>query len=111
MALGVSMLDKEIFHVVYSLTLTYLLMCAAYMPSGRIRVFNRIGDYSYGVYIYAFPVQQSVAAFLPGISVAEMFQLSLFFTFLLAMLSWHLIEKPALALKGAPSARYSSRLT
>lgn len=111
MALMASMLDKEIFHVVYSLTLTYLLMCAAYMPSGRIRAFNRIGDYSYGVYIYAFPVQQSVAAFFPGISVAGMFQISLLITFMLAVLSWHFIEKPALALKGVPSARYSSRLT
>ena len=98
-ALVVSMLDKDVFHVIYSLTLAYLLVCAAYMPSGRIRAFNRIGDYSYGVYIYAFPVQQSVAAIFPGISVGSMFLISILFTLAFAGLSWHLIEKPSLALK------------
>lgn len=102
-ALAASTLNKDVFHVIYSLTLAYLLICAAYIPSGRIRAFNRLGDYSYGVYIYAFPVQQSVAALFPGISVSGMLQISLFFTFVLAVLSWHFIEKPSLALKARAS--------
>lgn len=110
-ALGVSMLNKDVFHVVYSLTLTYLLICAAYMPAGRIRAFNRIGDYSYGVYIYAFPVQQSVAAIFPIISVGEMLLISLLFTFAFAALSWHLIEKPSLALKTRVSGGCNTQLT
>jgi peptidoglycan/LPS O-acetylase OafA/YrhL len=41
------------------------LFYLAYVPSGWIRKYNRVGDYSYGIYIYAFPVQQSVAALIP----------------------------------------------
>ena len=110
-ALGVSMLNKNVFHVVYSLTLTYLLICAAYMPSGRIRAFNRLGDYSYGIYIYAFPVQQSVTALFPGISVGGLLLISLLITFAFAALSWHLIEKPSLELKTRVSGGCNTRLT
>ena len=44
----------------------------AYVPSGNIRIFNKAGDYSYAIYTYAFPVQQSVAALIPNVSVATM---------------------------------------
>jgi peptidoglycan/LPS O-acetylase OafA/YrhL len=111
MALAASMLDKHIFHIVYSLTLAYMLIYAAYIPTGRIRAFNGFGDYSYGVYIYAFPVQQSVAALIPGISIEGMLLISLSVTFVFAGLSWHFIEKPSLALKAAVSGRHNSQLT
>lgn len=59
------------------------------------------GDYSYGIYLYAFPVQQTVAHLFPqhrewylNIAVA------LPTTILLAMFSWHAVEKHALKLKG-----------
>jgi peptidoglycan/LPS O-acetylase OafA/YrhL len=59
------------------------------------------GDYSYGIYLYAFPVQQTVAHLLPQhrewyINIA----LALPVTILLAMFSWHAVEKHALKLKG-----------
>ncbi|MCX7220851.1 MAG: hypothetical protein NTY70_18540 [Burkholderiales bacterium] len=70
--------------------------------------YNTLGDYSYGVYIYAFPVQQSVIALFPEISAVALTALSLSVTLLLAMLSWHLIEQPALALKGRFGAKSQS---
>ena len=51
-------------------------------------------------FIYAFPVQQSVAVILPGISVAWMVVISFEITLLLALLSWHLVEKNFLQVKG-----------
>jgi peptidoglycan/LPS O-acetylase OafA/YrhL len=100
-ALGLStMVNKQAFYVVYTLTIAYILFYIAYIPSGGVRKYNQLGDYSYGVYIYAFPVQQSVAALIPGVSVLSMLSISAFATLLLAVLSWHLLERRALGLKG-----------
>lgn len=95
----VLLFQKDAFFVVYCLALPFLVFYAAYVPSGRIRAFNRLGDYSYGLYIYAFPVQQSVAHLVPGIGVPAMLALSFSVTLFLAVLSWHLIEENALRLK------------
>lgn len=56
------------------------------------------GDYSYGLYLFAFPIQQTCSAFFPGerswlLNVLVAATLSLGYAFL----SWHLIEKPVLA--------------
>jgi peptidoglycan/LPS O-acetylase OafA/YrhL len=93
--------DKRVFYVVYILSLAYLVLFLAYVPSGHIRRYNLLGDYSYGIYIYAFPVQQTVAALIPGVSVTSMILISAAATIFLAAMSWHLLERRALALKGA----------
>lgn len=95
-----SSIQQDLFFVVYSLSLPYLLLYLAYVPSGMVRGFNKMGDYSYGIYIYAFPVQQSVAAMMPHISVQAMAVTSFVITFLLAFGSWHGVEKKCLKMKG-----------
>ena len=89
----------DVFFVVYCLSLAYLLLYVSYIPKGVIRRYNALGDYSYGAYIYAFPVQQAIVSLVPGITVMPMLVLSSVFTLTLAMLSWHLVEEPALKLK------------
>jgi peptidoglycan/LPS O-acetylase OafA/YrhL len=100
-AVILSTIDRQIFFVVYVLLIPYIVLYIAYIPSGKVRTFNRVGDYSYGTYIYAFPVQQSVASLIPGISGGMMLIVSSVVTLMLAAVSWHLVEKRALALKGA----------
>ena len=90
----------HIFFVVYVFTIGYILFYLAYVPSGFIRKYNQLGDYSYGVYIYAFPVQQAVAALISGVTVPQMILFSATITIVLATLSWHLLEKRCLRLKG-----------
>lgn len=69
---------------------------------------NIVGDrdYSYGLYIYAFPVQQIVAIYTYHSS--DYFILyyisSLFIAIMFAVLSWHYVEKPALTWKGQSAA-------
>lgn len=99
-ALLLASANSAIFFIVYTAALAYMLFFVAYIPSGIIRKYNKLGDYSYGVYIYAFPVQQSTAALLPGISVLYMVTLSTVFTLVLSVISWHFIEKHALKLRG-----------
>lgn len=57
-------------------------------------------DLSYGVYIYAFPVQQLfVAAGTASLGIALNTLLTLIVTMGLAYLSWNFVEKPSLSLK------------
>jgi peptidoglycan/LPS O-acetylase OafA/YrhL len=57
------------------------------------------GDWSYGLYLWAFPVQQMTVTLWPGLSPLGLFARALPATLLLAALSWHLIEKRMLAYK------------
>ena len=56
-------------------------------------------DYSYGIYIYAFPVQQTMASFWPQMPLFAYLLSTLVITVSLAATSWHFVEKPALKLK------------
>jgi peptidoglycan/LPS O-acetylase OafA/YrhL len=63
--------------------------------------FLQSGDYSYGVYLYGFPIAQGLLAAFPilrghGWAVLA---LTLPLTLAVAMASWHLIERPTLGLK------------
>ena len=80
----------------FSLTITYVVLVLAFLPAGFIRAFNQFGDYSYGLYIYAFPVQQVLVLLHPNINFSTMLICSTFFSLVLAALSWHLVEGPIL---------------
>jgi peptidoglycan/LPS O-acetylase OafA/YrhL len=99
----VSMLDRRAFQLVLLLVCPYLVFCVAYLPTGKIRLANRLGDYSYGTYIYGFPIQVGVFATFPAASVWQHVALSTAITLSLAVLSWHFVESPALKL--VPRAR------
>ncbi|ELB2793008.1 acyltransferase family protein [Aeromonas hydrophila] len=79
---------------------SYLVLILALHPKLRLPSIDKHGDISYGLYIYAFPIQQLIALFITGITPLYMFILSSVITFSLAIISWRLIEKPALSLKG-----------
>ena len=99
-ALLLASFDKTVFFVVYVLSLAPLVLHLVYVPGGRIRAFNDWGDYSYGVYIYAFPVQQTLALLFPAMTLAAMMASSAVVSVAIAILSWKLIEERALAMKG-----------
>ncbi len=87
------------FFPVYSLVVPYMVLCLAYAPSGFLKHYNRAGDYSYGMYIYAFPVQQSLAAAVQGIGAWALMFASFAVTLLLAFVSWNMIEQRCLRFK------------
>ncbi len=96
---GAALVGQQAFFVAYLVGLPYIAIYLAYVPAGWIRRYNRRGDYSYGVYIYAFPVQQAIVAVQPGISVALLLLEAGAISLVCAALSWHLVEKRALALR------------
>jgi peptidoglycan/LPS O-acetylase OafA/YrhL len=59
------------------------------------------GDYSYGIYLYGFPIQQTLVHLFPIFREAwpMLFLVGAPLTFAFAAVSWHFIEKPTLYLK------------
>jgi peptidoglycan/LPS O-acetylase OafA/YrhL len=58
------------------------------------------GDYSYGLYVYAYPVQQILSHLLVyRFGFLAYFSASVLATIPFAVLSWHLVEKKAMRLK------------
>src|SRR5271163_4519872 len=95
----IASVNEQAFFVVYVVSLAPLVLHLAYLPKGRVLAFNDWGDCSYGVYIYAFPIQQTLAFLFPGMSLIAMVALSGSVTVGAAALSWNGIERRALALK------------
>ena len=75
-------------------TLPYLVVCFGRMSLPVLNQAGRFGDLSYGLYLYAFPVQQLVLARWPTASYPVLTCVLL--TTPIAFLSWHLIERSAL---------------
>lgn len=85
------------------LMIAYGVAWLAYVPGGWLRAYNRLGDYSYGVYIYAFPIQGLVVWLFGPLSPALHVALALPPTLLVSILSWHLVEKPAMGWLNRPA--------
>jgi peptidoglycan/LPS O-acetylase OafA/YrhL len=86
--------------LVHVVTLPYLTIYLAHLPIPRLSRFGKHGDFSYGIYIFSFPVQQLLMHWLaPDLALLPFMLASLALSLLLAVLSWHFIEAPALRLK------------
>ena len=77
-----------------------LVHMALKMPIGS-KLTDRLGDLSYGLYIFAFPVQQLLVQWTLGAgwSFGALLSITLLITVGLAFASWHLVEKPVLRFK------------
>ena len=82
----------------------YLTLVVAYHPRLLWRRYLDAGDYSYGTYVLAFPIQQYLIWRFGPLPPPALFMLALAATVPLAMLSWHVVEAPALALKSTLGA-------
>ena len=82
-----------------ALLLPYVVLLLAYRTTHLVRLPRRMGDYSYGLYIFAFPVQQAVLQWFAPSSGWATLALTLPIVLALAVASWHLVEAPELTLK------------
>jgi peptidoglycan/LPS O-acetylase OafA/YrhL len=100
-ALVLSMISIEVPNAIRfaPLPMAYLTVYLGLRNPKLDRIVNS-GDYSYGLYLYGYPVQQAVITLLPG--MREWYWnllIALPIAAAIAALSWHLIEKPVLSRK------------
>lgn len=94
------------FRAVFPIAGGYLLLFVAFTTELGLAGFGRYGDFSYGLYVLAYPIQQTlVYALGADISVMRLFLMTFLLTLALAAASWHLIEAPALAHKPRSTSR------
>ena len=80
------------------------------IPIPKIKILAS-GDYSYGVYLYGFPIAQSLVAIFPNLFIRHfpsLFVAAFLCTIGFAALSWHVIEKHALKQKRRLPERWFS---
>jgi peptidoglycan/LPS O-acetylase OafA/YrhL len=74
---------------------TYWVLLLATVP--QLHRFCPRSDYSYGVYLWAYPIQQIVASFFPGLDNLLGLAIAMPVTLGVAAISWHCVEHPCIA--------------
>jgi peptidoglycan/LPS O-acetylase OafA/YrhL len=109
----VALLGTPLERPVLLIAVPYVVLCAAYLSSSGLRRLTLPGDVSYGVYLVAFPVQQTIVELWGGGGPGPLTVILIAFpiSYLLALASWHGVEKRALGLKHrlAPARRSFAR--
>lgn len=86
--------------LMFDLAFAYTIIYIGFLKLPLLPAFSYCGDFSYGFYLYAFPVQQLCIHLMGRTSNFNTFLLASFsITLLCAVASWHFVEKPTLAMK------------
>lgn len=86
------------FNNIKHIGFTMLILLIGFMPIPMLSDFRKIGDMSYGIYIYAFPIQQTLMYFFE-FNTYQLMASSLLGSIICGYFSWHIIEKHALKYK------------
>ncbi len=88
--------------LLYLLTVPYLTIFCAFSKAIPLQNWGKYGDFSYGMYIYAVLVQQTLVHLFQHMHFMLYLLEGFVITLCFAFLSWHLVEKRALWLKKKP---------
>jgi peptidoglycan/LPS O-acetylase OafA/YrhL len=95
-ALALAISNNAGFNLVYAIALPVIVLGLAHGRNRWLAAYNRLGDYSYGTYLLAFPVQQSMMALYPEMTPSALSAWAFGCTAFGAVLLWHGVESPAL---------------
>lgn len=85
---------------IFAVWFTYTCLWLMYTKRVNARGFGkRVGDLSYGIYVYSFPVQQWLYLMNPEMSVKWNIFVAAVIVVPFAWVSWRLVEKPAISMK------------
>tara|TARA_R100000365_G_scaffold1096_1_gene3957 strand:+ start:1727 stop:2899 length:1173 start_codon:yes stop_codon:yes gene_type:complete len=101
LGLGLPLLFTPLGALVSIVSVGYLAVCLGNISFGRLTCWSRRTDISYGIYLYAWPIQQMLIGRFAHDAFDAMGLALLAAAIAVAMgwLSWTLIERPALSLK------------
>ena len=100
-AMLAAVLIRPTWNLLMPLAVGYLSFWFAFHPRVRLHGFARRGDFTYGMYLYAFPIQQFCVYLIGGpMSPLALFAIAWPLSVVAGVLSWHLVERPFL-----PAAR------
>jgi peptidoglycan/LPS O-acetylase OafA/YrhL len=105
LVVAVLLRTTPLFGFMLALALSYWVFVLGYAQIRPLEWYTRMGDYSYGTYVYAFPIQQLVASLgfvSPFLNVMLAFPAVL----VCAILSWRFVELPALRLRSTTAVRW-----
>ena len=88
-----------LLNLLAAVPLVYIMTFIGVSPVPALPLFKR-GDYSYGIYLYGFPIQQLVFSFI-GRAAPPIIQFLVAMPIIIAVAicSWHLVEKPIVRLR------------
>ena len=92
-------IDTRFAELTSALFLGYATLLVAKVRLPRLRWFTNQQDYSFGVYIWACPIQQALIQVEPGISPWKLTIIALLIVMPLSVFSWTHIERPAMGLR------------
>lgn len=95
---GTAEMNFPFLNLFTAVPLTYIMVFIGVTDMPKLPLFHR-GDYSYGIYLYGFPVQQALVAILPTKNLLIHFTSEAVLITIFAIFSWHFIEKPILQLR------------
>ena len=110
--LGILMLCNFVGRLEIALPIcgSYALLYVAFARRLKMQKFARHGDFSYGLYLYAFPIQQLLVLYYGRhMTIPLLFGSAFVAALCVAILSWHLVEKPCLRRKPHSSRTEASR--
>ena len=95
--LAIGLLWAETASIAVSIFGGYLLLYLAFAAGGSFwSELNRKNDISYGIYLYAWPIQKLGILYLPAIAPIQLTVLTIPLAAGAGLMSWHLVEKHAL---------------
>jgi peptidoglycan/LPS O-acetylase OafA/YrhL len=91
--LGLACVTPGTWHLAFSVAGTYLVFWLGFHPRVRLN-FSRFGDFSYGTYLYAFPIQQLLVQLAGGaLGPYFLFAVAAPLSILAGFASWHAVER------------------
>lgn len=97
------MFNERTLPVALSVFGSYALFTFAFIPIPALKRFQTTSDISYGVYLYAWPVQKLLLWYLPDLNPWTLFFLATGGAYSAGYVSWHLVERRFLRMKPHPT--------